>query len=134
MEMKMKKKEHKNQEIPGGYLRLYNRILNDENFKRLPCYGQMIYIKALQKHMFTMRSNNETFTLTPSDFKNMSRSTFRRNIKILIAKNWLKVEQHGGLYRNANKYTRTPLDKLFMKKYNKPWGGIIDEPANKNSS
>jgi hypothetical protein len=128
----MAKKKRK-PELPGGYLALYNRVLNDARFKALPCYCQMIYIKALQKSMFATHNGDGTFTLTPGDFKNMSSSTFRRNVKKLIDLGWLRIKEHGGLYRNANKYTATPLGDIFLKKYNRPWGGNIKEPLQDES-
>ena len=118
----MSRKRKWKPELPDGFLPLYNRILNSEIFNYLSCYSQIIYIKAMQKAMFAKKYNNGFFTLIPSDFKQMSKRTFRRHIKSLLEKKLIVKEEQGGLYRNANKYSLTPIRNIFLDNRSKPWG------------
>jgi len=109
-------------ELPGGYLMLYHRILDSNIFNSLPPPSQIIYIKALSKANRAVKHGN-CFILTPNNFKNSSikTRTFRRHIKLLISKGFIVLEEPGGLFRNANKYSIAPIRNIFLNNAGKHW-------------
>ena len=117
------KREKFKSELPGGFLILHHRILDSEIFNSLSVYSQIIYIKALSKSNRATKHNG-LFTLTMADFKNggIKQRTFWRHIKELTKKGLLEKVEHGGMYRNANKYKLTPLRNIFMNNQDKHWG------------
>lgn len=117
------KREKFQPELPGGYLILYHRILGSDVFNSLPPTSQIIYIKALSKANRARKFGN-WFTLTPTDFKNSSirTRTFRRHMKVLINRGFIVLEEPGGLFRNANKYSIAPIRNIFLSNLSKHWG------------
>ncbi|MCM8758450.1 MAG: hypothetical protein NC906_01575 [Candidatus Omnitrophica bacterium] len=132
----MKKKRKK---ISGGFVPVLNIMIDSEAFKELSGIAFKLYI-YIAKFYWKQKSTNTEFSIPYSRFRTlMSKPTFYKCLRELVARGFLEAVEKGGLMQNPNKYifsdkyqeTNQKLVQQRKERQSKkvirsgPWGGII---------